>query len=254
MSTPTNPSAIAVYCASSLGNQKAYQLAAISLGCALATAERPLVYGGGSRGIMGIVSGAVLEHGGHVTGVVPFAMVAAGGEGDKADETTKTPAVAYLLNEKGREKTETIIVKSMHDRKIEMAKRVGGFIGLPGGFGTYEEILEVICWTQIGLHTKPVVILNVLNFYDPLRAQIQLGIKEGFIQPHNEHLVVFVDGPSDVNEHDTFDWGKAAIDALDGWDGGRVQCKHFDWQKEQEIPAGWIRTSFGAFVSGMFGF
>jgi hypothetical protein len=96
--------------------------------------------------------------------------------------------------------------------------------------------------------------VNVLNFYDSLRAQIQLGMKEGFIQPHNEHLVVFVDGPSDVNEHDTFDWGKAAIDALDRWDGGRVQSKPFDWQKEQEIPAGWIRTILGVSISRVFGF
>ena len=82
------------------------------------------------------------------------------------------------------------------------------------------------------------VLLNVLNFYDPLRSLIQSGIKEGFIQPHNENLVVFVDGPSDMKEHDTFDWGKAAIDALDGWDGGLVQSLPFDWQKKQDVHGG----------------
>jgi predicted Rossmann-fold nucleotide-binding protein len=93
----------------------------------------------------------------------------------------------------------------------------------------------VICWTQIGFHTKPVILLNVLNFYDPLRTLIRSGIKEGFIQPHNENLVVFVEGPSDTNEHEIFDWGKAAIDALDRWDGGCVQSLPYDWQKEHEV-------------------
>jgi len=182
-SIPTSSSAVAVYCASSLGTQKAYQYAAISLGHALVTAKRPLIYGGGSKGIMGIISGAVLEHGGDVTGVVPFAMVAAGGEGDKTNETPKSPPVTYMLREKGREKIKTIVVNSMHERKIEMATRAGGFVGLPGGFGTYEEVLEVICWTQIGFHSKPVVVLNVLNFYDPLRSLIQSGIKDDSFSP-----------------------------------------------------------------------
>jgi hypothetical protein len=99
-----------------------------------------------------------------------------------------------------------------------------------------------------------VILLNVLNFYDPLRCQIQSGIKEGFIQPHNEHLVVFVDGPSDVNEHDAFDWGKAAIDALEEWDGGRVQSLPFDWKKEQVVRGGWIRTVFDTIIMRAFSF
>jgi len=140
----------------------------------------------------------------------------------------------------------------MHDRKIEMTKRAGGFVGLPGGFGTYEEVLEVICWTQIGLHTKPMVLLNVLNFYDPLRSLIRSGIKEGFIQPHNENLVIFVDGPPDMREHDAFDWGKAAIDALDSWDGGSVQRLPFDWQKKQGV-GGWIGNYVGATITWALG-
>jgi len=123
----------------------------------------------------------------------------------------------------------------MHERKLEMTTRASGFVGLPGGFGTYEEVLEAICWTQIGIHTKPVILLNVLKFYDPLRFLIQSGIKEGFIHPQNENLAVFVDGPSDINEHDTFDWGQAAIDALDGWDASRVQSLPINWQMKQEL-------------------
>jgi len=100
------------------------------------------------------------------------------------------------------------------------------------------KVLEVITWTQIGYHTKPVVVLNVLNFYNPLRALIRSGIKEGFIQSHNEHLVVFVDGPSDLTEHETFDWGKAALEALDSWDGGKVQSLPFDWKKRGNLREG----------------
>lgn len=224
MSSPKSPSrAVAVYCASSTGKDPAYRNAAVSLGNALANAKRPLVYGGGSTGIMGIVSGAVIDGGGEVTGVIPFAMVAAGGEGEKSTK----PKVQIHLNEKGREKVETIVVHSMHDRKVEMATRAGGFVGLPGGFGTFEEIMEVITWTQLGIHNKPVVLVNVLGFFGPLRSLIQRAISEGFIRPHNEQLVVFVDGPADLSDHQTFDWGSAALAALDGWT--RSGNALFDW-------------------------
>ncbi|THH16940.1 hypothetical protein EW146_g3775 [Bondarzewia mesenterica] len=221
MSTPKPPSqTVAVYCASSTGKHPAYRSAAVSLGHALAAAKRALVYGGGLSGIMGIVSGAVLEGGGDVTGVIPFAMAAGGGEREKSEE----PTLHVKLNEKGREK---IVVQSMHERKVEMAKRAGGFIGLPGGFGTFEEILEVTTWSQLGIHSKPVVLVNVLGFFEPLRAMIQRAVSDGFIQQHNEHLIVFVDGPADQAEHETFDWGSAALTALDGWCRGAPAL--FDW-------------------------
>lgn len=105
----------------------------------------------------------------------------------------------------------------------------------------------MVTWTQIGIHAKrafssslldthflirssAVILLNVLNFWNPLRTLIQSGIKEGFIQPHNDKLVVFVDGPSDLSDHDTFDWGNAAINALDTWDAGCVRALPFNWQ------------------------
>jgi predicted Rossmann-fold nucleotide-binding protein len=128
----------------------------IAVGHAIAAANRPLVYGGGSKGLMGAVSGAALERGGKVTGVVPYAMVAAGGEQEKGEAV-----VTVELNEAGREKVclflitprlscysplsiceiEHIVVDSMHERKVEMAKRVAAFFGLPGGFGTFEEVI-----------------------------------------------------------------------------------------------------------------
>jgi len=222
--TTTTTTAVAVYCASSLGTQKAYQSAARSVGIALAEADRRLVYGGGSRGIMGVVSGAVLEHGGRVTGVIPLPMVAAGGEGKQGE------ASAHVhLDKKGSESLETIVVSSMHDRKVEMAQRSCGFVGLPGGFGTFEEVLEVTTWTQIGLHIKPVILANVLSYFDPLRQLIQNGVKEGFIRPHNAPLITFVDGPADHSEHESFDWGKAVLEALDNWNPNEVVPLGYVW-------------------------
>ncbi|KAF7304936.1 hypothetical protein MKEN_01207900 [Mycena kentingensis (nom. inval.)] len=146
-----------------------------------------------------------------VIGVVPYAMVAAGGEQEKA------AGVSVQLNEAGREAIEHIVVDSMHERKVEMAKRSCGFVGLPGGFGTFEEVLEVTTWTQLGIHNKPVVLLNVLGFWEPLRHLINSSIDFGFIRPISKNLVVFVDGPASHTEHESYDWGKAALEALNAW-------------------------------------
>jgi len=176
---------------------------------------------------MGVVSGTVLECGGKVTGVVPYAMVISGGEREKGDSEK---GLKVELKEKGREAIETVVVQSMHDRKVEMARRADGFIGLPGGFGTFEEVLEVTTWSQLGIHDKPVVLLNILGFWDPLRQLIEHSIQAGFIQSSNERLIVFVDGPAIPEEHITFDWGTAALKALDGWKRGHNHPL-FDWTK-----------------------
>jgi len=225
----STPGAVAVYCASSLGKHQAFQNAAHSVGRALAESNRPLVYGGGFHGIMGVVAEAVLHFGGQVTGVTPYAIMAAGGERDKLNGSSPSLLVNGGL-ECARNRVETIVVDSMHERKVEMAKRAAGFLGLPGGFGTFEEVLEVTTWTQIGIHEKPVVLLNVLSFWDPLRQLIQNGIRGGFIQPKNEQLIVFVDGPSDHHLHESFDWGTAALHALDTWHGD-ISKPLFDWSK-----------------------
>ncbi|CAL1703449.1 unnamed protein product [Somion occarium] len=175
MTHTQNSRGVAVYCASSLGNRKAFQEAATSLGFALAEAGRPLVYGGGNKGIMGVVSGAALEKGGKVTGVVPYAMVAAGGEAEQMKGTSESKGATVALDEHGREAIEHIVVDSMHERKREMALRSSGFIGLPGGFGTFEEVFEVITWSQLGIHRKPVILLNILGFWDPFRELVQMG-------------------------------------------------------------------------------
>ncbi|KAJ6606406.1 hypothetical protein DFH09DRAFT_1120107 [Mycena vulgaris] len=220
--------AVAVYCGSSFGTEKAFSAAAISLGNAIADAKRPLIYGGGGKGIMGVISGAVLERGGKVTGIVPYAMVAAGGEAEKGDS-----AVSVLLDEAGREKIEHVVVASMHERKVEMARRVAGFFGLPGGFGTFEEVLEVTTWTQLGIHNKPVVLLNVLAFFEPLRQLINSSIEYGFIKPASKDLIIFVDGPSSRAEHESFNWGEAALKALDSWQHDAEEGL-FDWTVKME--------------------
>lgn len=253
MVAPSNSSAVAVYCAASLGKQNAFQLAALSLGHALAEAKRPLVYGGGNMGLMGIVSGAVIEEGGQVTGIIPYAIQAAGGEKDKGNGVVKTESVAGVLNEDRRRHIETIVVDSMHERKIEMAKRAGAFVGLPGGYGTFEEILEVIAWNQINIHNKPVILLNVLSYYSPLRDLIRNGVREGFIQPHNEKLCVFVDGPKDHKDHESFNWGQAAIDAIAAWQYDQIRSLPFHWTKDTDTSAKPNGKSDIKGMSGMVG-
>ncbi|KIP10295.1 hypothetical protein PHLGIDRAFT_65858 [Phlebiopsis gigantea 11061_1 CR5-6] len=222
--------AVAVYCASSTGKQKAFEQAAISVGHALGKAGRPLVYGGGRKGIMGVVSGAVLEADGQVTGVLPAAMIASGGEKEAVRSAAQAKAAAAALCD-GLNR-ENIVVDSMHERKFEMAKRSCGFICLPGGYGTFEELLEVTTWSQLGIHSKPAIVVNVLGYYDPLRQLIRNGVREGFIAARNEKLVLFVDGPESYADHEAFDWGKAALDTLDGWQAGNYEV-YYDWTKRK---------------------
>jgi len=229
----TTTTAIAVYCGASPGRQQAYQHAANSLGKALAAVKRQLVYGGGSKGIMGIVSAAALGAGGDVVGVIPHAMLAAGGEGERVS-TNGTPSIFVTLEEEGRERMEWVIVDSMHERKVEMARRSCGFIGLPGGFGTFEEIFEVTTWTQLGIHSKPVVLANVLGFFDPIRTLIEGAIGDGFIRPAGINLVKIVDGPSDHSLHESFDWGKALIEEIDSWEDHPSHRLGFDWTRPKE--------------------
>ena len=153
-----------------------------------------------------------------------------------------------------------IVVDSMHERKVEMAKRSAGFVALPGGFGTFEEVLifavnghhtslimllylmEVTTWTQIGIHNKPVVVANVRGFYEPLRLLIRNGIESGFIQPRNESLIVFVDGPESIEEHDTFDWGTASMNALKSWESSDL-VPLFKWTDGQDSEDGALSAS-----------
>lgn len=139
---------ICVYCASSVGADPRFVAAAREVGTTLARRGVRLVYGGGRVGLMGVVADAALAAGGHVTGIIPEFL--------KAREVHHTGV------------TELVVVHSMHERKAAMAERAEAFLALPGGFGTFEELFEVLTWTQLDLQRKPIGLLNVAGFYDRL--------------------------------------------------------------------------------------
>ncbi|OEL25468.1 putative cytokinin riboside 5'-monophosphate phosphoribohydrolase LOGL5 [Dichanthelium oligosanthes] len=169
---------VCVFCGSSPGKKAAYQLAAVQLGHQLVERGIDLVYGGGSVGLMGLISRAVHNGGGHVLGVVPKAVLPRELIGD-------TPG-------------ELKAVSGMHQRKAEMARNSDAFIALPGGYGTLEELLEVITWAQLGIHSKPVGLLNVDGYYDSLLSFVDKAVEEGFVTPAARHIVVAARTPHDL--------------------------------------------------------
>lgn len=167
---------ICVYCGSSPGRLVEYKKAAIDLGHELVNRDIGLVYGGASVGVMGTIADAVLASGGRVTGVIPQMLV------DKE--------VAHT------DLTELHIVKSMHERKTLMAQLSDGFIALPGGLGTLEELFEILTWTLLGLHQKPCALLNVANYYDKLGAFLDHATHEQFIKPAQKSLLMIEEEPA----------------------------------------------------------
>ncbi|EER94070.1 hypothetical protein BDA96_01G231700 [Sorghum bicolor] len=161
---------ICVFCGSSQGKKRSYHDAAIELGNELVARSVDLVYGGGSIGLMGLVSQAVYDGGRHVIGVIP--------------KTLMTPEIS------GETVGEVRPVADMHQRKAEMARQSDAFIALPGGYGTLEELLEVITWAQLGIHHKPVGLLNVDGYYNSLLTFIDKAVEEGFINPSARRIIV----------------------------------------------------------------
>jgi uncharacterized protein (TIGR00730 family) len=159
-----------VFCGSSTGHDRRYAEAAVQLGREMVRRGVGLVFGGGCVGLMGVIADAVLEAGGHAIGVIPHALVAR--------------ELAH------RALPDLRVVNSMHDRKATMAELADAFVAMPGGFGTFEEFCEVITWTQLGVHRKSCGLLNVCGFYDPLIAQFDRGVGEGFIKRANREIVV----------------------------------------------------------------
>ncbi len=176
---------VCVFCGSNVGRRPVFQQAAAALGRELVRRRIALIYGGGNVGLMGAIADTVLEAGGHVTGVIPDALV------------------ARELAHRGVQSLR--IVGSMHERKALMGELSDGFIAMPGGYGTFEEFCEVVTWTQLGLHGKPCGLLNVDRFYDPLLALIDRAVAERFIRRENRRLVVDRDNPA------------ALLDALASW-------------------------------------
>lgn len=153
---------LCVYCGSGTGRNPAYLVAAHQLGKAMAKAGIGLVYGGGSLGLMGAVAKSVLDNGGHVTGIIP-----------------------QFLAEKERmltEVNELIVTTDMHERKMAMFARATGFVALPGGMGTLDELAEISTWAQLDQHAKPIILCNVAGYWDPLVTLFDHMRKEKFIR------------------------------------------------------------------------
>jgi hypothetical protein len=161
---------ICVFCASSPGHDKKFREAAFSVGKFLADKKLTLVYGGAKVGLMGAVADGAIENGGKVIGVLPKFL------------SSKEIAHDHL--------TELIIVESMHERKMKMHELSDAAIALPGGFGTMEELFELLTWGQLGLHKKPIALLNISGFYDPLIQQVSLMNSQGFLNETNMNLLL----------------------------------------------------------------
>ena len=169
---------LCVFCGSSIGKRDAFQEAARELGSLLAAGSIELIYGGGNCGLMGVLADEVLKNGGRVTGVIP--------EGLMGKE------LAHL------QLTKLHVVTDMHERKALMSSLADGFIALPGGFGTFEELFEVITWGQLGLQQKPIGLVNVEGFFDPVLELMDHAIREGFVRPEQRHLLVSSPSPKEV--------------------------------------------------------
>ena len=161
---------ICVFAGSSVGARPEYRAAAEELGGALASRRVKVVFGGGQVGLMGVLADAVLAGHGHVTGVIPEAMVAR--------------EIAH------RGLSDLRIVSSMHERKAMMADLADAFVALPGGWGTLEEFFEVLTWAQLGLHRKPCVLLNIAGYFDGLLSFLEHSIDQQFVRRENGALVL----------------------------------------------------------------
>lgn len=169
---------VAVYCASSSQADPIYYEEAYRLGQCLAEAKVEVIYGDGGRGLMGELARGVLSQGGEITGVIPQFMV---------DEGWNNPS-----------STRTHVVQTMHERKALMERMCDAMVALPGGIGTFEELLECLTWKQLGLHAKPVVILNTNGYFDILLSAIDQMVAERFIRPVHQQMYTVVNRAEEV--------------------------------------------------------
>ena len=171
---------LAIFCGSSIGNEIVYKTEVKRLGEVLANQNIGLVYGGANVGLMGIIADSILESGGEAIGVLPHFLA------------SKEIAHENL--------TELILVKSMHERKTKMDELSDGVIALPGGFGTLEEFFEMLTWAQLGLHSKPIGILNIDGFYDDLISLVQNMVSRGFVSKINQKMILLSNEPKELIE------------------------------------------------------
>lgn len=171
---------LCVFCGSSAGSDSRYGQGAAELGRLLVSRGLGLVFGGGSIGLMGVVADAVLASGGDVVGVIPHAL-----------------AARELAH---RQVSDMRVVPSMHARKALMAELSDAFVALPGGLGTLEELLEIATWSQLGIHCKPVGVLNIAGYYDPLVSLLDHAVQEGFVSAANRALIRVAEAPGALLE------------------------------------------------------
>jgi uncharacterized protein (TIGR00730 family) len=171
---------VCVFCGSSAGHGEGLTEAARELGKALVRGGHALVYGGAHVGLMGTLADTVLEQGGRVTGVIPRSM--------QEREIAHTGL------------TELRVVETMHERKALMADLSDGFLAMPGAYGTLDELFEILTWAQLGIHAKPVGILNVGGFFDLLFAFLDRAVETGLLKQANRELFVVAEGPRDLLE------------------------------------------------------
>ena len=166
---------LCVFCGSSLGNRALYADGARRLGALMGARRLGLVYGGGHIGLMGVLADALLRAGGVVIGVIPQALV---------DKELAHSGISELR-----------VVTTMHERKALMADLADAFAALPGAFGTGDELLEVLTWAQLGLHAKPIGLLNLAGYFDPLAHWLDRAVDEGFLQAEHRRLLLETEGP-----------------------------------------------------------
>ncbi len=166
---------LCIFCGSNSGLHPEYLSATRHVGQTLAERGIGLVYGGGNIGLMGALADACLAAGGDVIGVIPEALMGKEVAGRPVDHAGLT---------------RLEVVDSMHTRKARMAALADGFIALPGGFGTFEELCEILTWSQLGFHSKPVGLLNIAGFYDPLLALFDRAVEDGFLRAQNRAMAL----------------------------------------------------------------
>ena len=177
----SSPKAICVYCGSSPGRSDTYAASAHELGRAIAEAGMRVVYGGGTKGLMGAVARGCMDAGGAVTGIIPKFLMNM--------EASRSELTAL---------DELVATEDMHERKHAMFERSDAFVALPGGIGTLEELIEVMTWAQLGRHEKPIVIANLDGFWSPLQTLLDHMRDEGFIHTANRVRPIVVDDWSGI--------------------------------------------------------
>ena len=171
---------VTVFCGSSSGTESIYSTQATLLGRTLAKRNLKLIYGGAKVGLMGALADGVLSGGGEIIGVLPHFL--------------RSKEIAH------EGLTELILVDSMHERKTKMHELCDGIIALPGGFGTLEELFEILTWGQLGLHKKPVGLLNIKGFYDSLNMLLQTMVDKGFLKVINYRMLLISNDIDDLLE------------------------------------------------------